>query len=73
MIWQGIVKLLTLAFIGAILADVLLHPAGTRALGQTITGVLGTALEGASGGTLSGGRRRSGGKGGKGGKGGGRR
>ena len=43
MIASGIIKILVLAMIGAILFDVLTHPAGTRALADSLSNLLGTA------------------------------
>ena len=45
----GLFGALTLVILGAIAADVLTHPVGTQVAGNTLTGVLRTSLQAASG------------------------
>ena len=45
----GIFGALTLIIMGAIAGDVLAHPAGTQAAGSTLSGILKTSLQAASG------------------------
>lgn len=45
----GLFGALTLVIIGAIIGDVLAHPAGTKAAGNALSSLLKTGLQGASG------------------------